>query len=542
MNPRIRALVWEHLRVAGLLSLSCLVVAALLYLVIDLTPYVIAASDYLGFHYFLFVFGGVLFLFSQNSSGHLEIGFERRLARLPLDNATLALVPLAVRCACYAVYGAGLVLILRCYTGYFQPVCMLLFPVAVYALLQATVWAGSTLLSLGVAIAGVVAWVLFELVAKPIIIEEALVNGTLEPEEDAALVLLMAVLFAVAFGLSRLGVRWQRSRSAPALSIFPGACATEVRYPDSPSPDFRSPLDARVWLDQHAGIVRLLLVLIGGVVVAAPLALLAYLGPTWTNRMYLSSNLSLSPGVPADALRWLPYLVVVFGAGVIGVVRDFSRTMWPIALSRFTRTKPLDAASLAWAHLLVMTRMLFLTLLAVFILSNALYAFLFPGELQVMAASARVGGPFRPIIFYMEPFYWACILSWLALTCLRPALWVGFLAIFLNMIASGVLGIEILTKEYGIVWFMLFYCLFLVLILRSVWLAYRCWRAQILRRQFYILFLGGHVALTAFIWWPGPLDLDVAAHSLFLTFVFVVLLLSPFVALPYKIARKRFIL
>lgn len=542
MNPKIRALVWEQLRVAGIVSLWCFIVAALLYVVIDLSPYVIAASDYLGVHYLLFASGGVLFLFRQNSSGHLVIGYERRLARLPLQDATLALVPLTVRCACYALYGLGLAVILRLHLGYFQPVCMLLFPVVLYALVQSAVWSGSTLLSVGLASAGVVAWIVFELAVRPIITEEALVNGTLVPEEDAALVLLMAVLLAVAFGLSRLGVRWHRSRSAPGLSVFPGARTTEPRHPEIPRPDFSSPLDARVWFDRHTGMVRLVLVFVGGFVVSAPLALLAYLGPRWPYSIHLSSHLYLSPGIQADTLRWLPFLVVIFGAGVIGLVRDFSRTLWPISLTTFTRTKPLDAASLAWAHLLVMTRMLFATLLVVFILLNVLYALLFPGELQVMAASARVGGLFRPVIFYLEPLFWACVLSWLALTCLRPLIWVALLATTLSTLTSGVLGIDILTKESGIVWFILFHCLFLVLILRSVWLAYRCWRTQILSRQFCIVFLGGHVAITAFIWWPGPLDLDVAAHSLFLTFAFVVLLLSPFVALPYTIARKRVIL
>lgn len=273
MNPKIRALVWEELRVAGIASLWCLIVAALLYVGFDLSPYVTEASDYLVFHYLVFLLGGAVFLFRQNAAGNLIVGFERRLARLPLPVAALAIVPLAVRCICYVAYGAGLAVILRLHIGYFQPVCMLLFPVVLYTLIQAAVWSGSTLLSVGLAAAGAVAWVLFQLLVAPHVRLEPLVDGSMEPQGDALYVSLLAVLLAAAFGLSRLSVRWQRSRSQPAFSIFPRVRAKKVGHPDSRTPDFKSPLDARVWFDQHAGMARLLLVLIGGVVVAAPLDL-----------------------------------------------------------------------------------------------------------------------------------------------------------------------------------------------------------------------------------------------------------------------------
>lgn len=540
MNPKIRALVWEELRVAGIASLWCLVVAALLYVGFDLSPYVTEASDYLVFHYLVFLFGGVVFLFRQNAEGNLIVGFERRLARLPLDNASLAIVPLAVRCVSYAAYGAGLLLILRFHIGYFQPVCMLLFPVVLYAFVQAAFWSGSTLLSVGLAAAGAAAWVLFQLLVAPHVTLEPLVDGSMEPQGDALYVSLLAVLLAAAFGLSRLSVRWQRSRSQPALSIFPGARAKEVLHPDSRTPDFKSPLDARVWFDQRSIMVRLLPVLIVGVGVAAPLAMLVYFGQTRIYGLYRSPY--ALPDIPADVLRWFPFLVVICVAAGIGQVYETSGSTWKVRLGGFNRTKPLGAASLAWVYLLVMTRILSVALLLVFILSNVLYALLFPGELQVMAASARVGGLFRAFIFYIEPLFWACVLSWLALTCLRPVFWGALVVGTIGIVVSLAFGIDIFTKEGEIPFFVIFHCLFLALILRSVWLACRCWRAQILSRQFCILFLGGHVALTAFIWWPGPLDLDVAAHSLFLTFSFVTLLLSPFVALPYRVARKRVIL
>lgn len=540
MNPKIRALVWEQLRVAGIVSLWCFIVASLLHLVLSLNFWMVVLSDYAKLHYLLFYSTGILLLFRQNTSGHLVTHFERRLARLPLNNTALAFIPLAIRCACYTAYGTGLAVILRLQLGYFEPVCMILFPVAVYALVQSAVWSGSTFPWLVLATASVAGWVLFELWISQYVYVEALVDGSLRPIEDAVLVLLLGYLFAAAFGLSLLGIRWQRARNMPNLSALSDAFTRDTRHRERPRPDFLSPLDARVWFEQHAGQARPVKVFIAAVMLAAPLALLVYLLRAWIYGIPSRSYFSFF--VPADALRWLPCLVVVFGAGVVGLFRDFSRTLWPISLTTFTHTKPLDAASLAWAHLLAMTRMIAVALLVVFILSNAAYALLFPGEVQVMLEVTRISGWFRPLIFYVEPLFWACILSWLALTCLRPIALGGIAFVTLGTLASLVLD-SVRTPYYSDpIVFVTFYGLCGLVILRSILLTYRTWNAQVLNGSFCIAFLVGHIAATLFIWWPGPRNVPEALHSFSLTFVFVTLLLSPLVALPYRIARKRIIL
>lgn len=544
MNLKIRALVWEQTRVAGIVSLWCFLVTAMLYFVIGLRRYWFYAPDYLTLHFLLLFLGGVLFLFRQNNSGHLVIGFEHRLARLPLYNVPLALVPLAARCACYALYGMGMVILFRFHVGYFLPASMLLFPVAVYALVQSAVWSGSGLLCLGLAAASVAGWVLFELWVAPEVYLSALVDGSLRPIEDVVVVLLLGYLFAIAFGLSLLGIRWQRTRSVPAFSVFSATRNRKIRKPETPGSDFSSALDARVWFDLHAGMMRPLSVLIGSIVLAALFGVLVRLAQPWVYKTFsVQGDLLVIRGIPADAIRWLPLMTVVFGAGVIGLFRDFSRTMWPISLSIFTRTKPLDAASLAWSHLLAMTRMLFIALLVVFILSNALYILLFPGELQMMAASARVSGVFRPVIFYIEPLFWACILSWLALTCLRPLAFGSLAVIGFGTLAFLPFDTDVFSflqsEEAWIIWL---YFLYGLLIIRSALLTCRIWRARLLSGRFCITFLAGHLAATLFIWWPGPLHKEAALYSFLLTFVFVVLLLSPLVALPYTIARRRAIL
>jgi hypothetical protein len=540
MNPKIRALVWEQTRVAGIVGLWCFLVTAMLYFVIGLGLYRIDVTDYLTLHFLLLFLGGVLFLFRQNNSGHLVIGFEHRLARLPLYNVPLALVPLAARCACYALYGMGMVILFRFHLGYFLPASMLLFPVAVYALVQSAVWSGSGLLCLGVAAASVAGWVLFELWVAPEVYLSALVDGSLRPIEDVVVVLLLGYLFAIAFGLSLLGIRWQRTRSVPGISLLPGTRTGASRQPNTPRADFRSVLDACLWFDQRSAKAQPVKVFFGAVLLAAPLAVLVLFFRAWIYGMPFRDLFVFD--VSADALRWLPFLVVLFGAGLIGLFRDFSRTLWPISLTTFIRTKPLGAASLAWAHLLAMTRMTSVCLLVVFILSNAAYALLFPGEVKLMLEVARVSGWFRPVIFYVEPLFWACILSWLALNCLRPLALGGIAFFTLGTLVSLALDSDMTPFFSDTVVFVTFNGLCGWVLLRSFLLTYRTWHEGVLSGRFCFAFLAGHIATTLFIWWPGPHDMLEALLSLFATFALVALLLSPFVALPYRITRKRAIL
>jgi hypothetical protein len=58
-----------------------------------------------------------------------------------------------------------------------------------------------------------------------------------------------------------------------------------------------------------------------------------------------------------------PYFPVLLVALVIGLTREFSRQMWPLSFTEFHRTKPVTDAHLAWCHILVMSRYVFVALI-----------------------------------------------------------------------------------------------------------------------------------------------------------------------------------
>ncbi len=98
---------------------------------------------------------------------------------------------------------------------------------------------------MGLASASAITWLLFQLLVAPHVVLEALVDGSLRAKEDAVLVALQAILFIFAFGLSLLGIHWQRTRSVPVFSAFSAAHDRKIQKSDMSGSDFSSALDAR---------------------------------------------------------------------------------------------------------------------------------------------------------------------------------------------------------------------------------------------------------------------------------------------------------
>jgi len=215
---------------------------------------------------------------------------------------------------------------------------------------------------------------------------------------------------------------------------------------------------------------------------------------------------------------------------VVGLIREFSRQMWPLSLTEFHRTKPVSDAHLAWCHILVMTRYTFIALIVVFVLVHIFNMYFLSPELRILAtAFDEPDTALFPVAWLIEPLFLGCVLAWLALWCTRPLVvgaLIALVGLFTNLLVFG----------FGILFVYIFIAYLLV---RSARLLYHSWQENVLPRRVWYVYLALHVILPLLIWFPGPPELASKPDSLFITCAFTALLLSPILALPQQIARKR---
>ena len=102
MNSRVRALVWEEVRVGGLLVAECLVVGVLLLLRLRMShsPYfpwrdIVWISGYISMAIPLLC--ALLLVLNIRNSGHLGGGFSRRILRMPVGTTAAVTTSMAIR-------------------------------------------------------------------------------------------------------------------------------------------------------------------------------------------------------------------------------------------------------------------------------------------------------------------------------------------------------------------------------------------------------------------------------------------------------------
>ena len=143
MNSRVRALVWEELRVGGPIAAVCLTVGLLLIVRVSSTyefNWLRVEGGVLAIALGIPLLCGLLLVLNVRNSGHLGGGFSRRILRLPVDTGTAVTVTFGVRLA--EMLALSLLLKLVCWLVYrhgpgWDAVLLVL---AAYAFIQMLDW------------------------------------------------------------------------------------------------------------------------------------------------------------------------------------------------------------------------------------------------------------------------------------------------------------------------------------------------------------------------------------------------------------------
>lgn len=521
MNPKIRALLWEQFRVAGTLTLWVFMITSLFLLNESmLSGRMLAKDEYPVLAGGVMMALSLLFLLRQNVVGHLDLRFEPRLSRLPLTNLPLALIPTGMRLVCIVSF--YLAMNVLCWLLFRETIStdFLIYACTLYTVAQALLWTRMYLLLVPIPVIGsVYAFLLaFDFIKH---------NNQFGIMVDAAILddfpRFCLLLLPLAIYLVFVGVRWERRNEQKRLFSFEGVVNLSQDWRRSLSHEFSSVAEARVWFEQNKSGVNITL-LTGAIMVIFYPALFAIEGFSPIRNSYIFFY-------PFAYIHTLPpYFPVLLVTLVIGLTREFSRQMWPLSLTEFHRTKPVSDTHLAWSHLLVMSRNIFIALIAVFVLVNGLKLYFQSSELRILTtAFDEPDTALLPIMWFIEPLFLGCVFSWLALWCTRPlvvGVIIAFVGVFTNLLIFG----------FGIVFVYIFIA---YLLARSARLLYHSWQENVLPRRVWYGYLALHVILPLLIWFPGPPELASKPDSFFITCAFTALLLSPILALPKQIARVR---
>ncbi len=249
MNSRVRALVWEELRVGGPIAAVCLAVGLLLIVRVDVDGYYAgrwlrAGPSVLGFSLGIPLLCGLLLVLNLRNSGHLGGGFSRRILRLPINTAAAVTVTFGVRLA--EMVALTLLLKLACWLLYRHGPewDAVLLVVGAYAFIQMLDW-----------MRAVLSWPLTALIggAFALVVQY---TGLLEwwdylagaswvlPPSPLVIAAWIALAFAVSMGL----VVW--TRRGECVTLWPyGAVAgtTKVGAPAVQARPFASVRAAHLW-------------------------------------------------------------------------------------------------------------------------------------------------------------------------------------------------------------------------------------------------------------------------------------------------------
>ena len=258
MNTKIRALLWEELRVGGAIAAVCAFagVAAQLSLrgafgtsfswrMVDSQALILTSA--------IPLFTALLLVLNTANSGHLGGGFSRRILRLPVNTWNAVLVILLARLV--AMLAISSVMVASCWVMFQHgPAARSIFLLAgIYLLCQLSDWArGITplepliVIAFGAAFgaAFVAAWVTYpgslSALADAIVSQDVITPGFL---------LAFALSVAATYAASITLVRWTRSGISfswfsirPVGDLFPLSRMTRSR-------PFHSPMAAQVWFE-----------------------------------------------------------------------------------------------------------------------------------------------------------------------------------------------------------------------------------------------------------------------------------------------------
>jgi hypothetical protein len=249
---KYRALVWEQTRVAGVLSLWCLIVAF-----VAMNVFEMLWTDAEFGLYVVSVLFGIAFVFTRDAQGHLRTAFEPRLLSMPIQTLPLTAIIFAVRVICLIAPCYAMGLWLEMYVKYsdFHPVD-LAWPIFIYAIAQTVAWTRNSIrvtpyLLLVVILLFPVIWQSLperiDAVAPPP------ADGQLEEvdyfSEEIWPLLRWFPLLLGAYAFSALGVYWERRdlrHGPPKLTdLYSRLTRRQVL-----AVEFATPAAAQVWYEE----------------------------------------------------------------------------------------------------------------------------------------------------------------------------------------------------------------------------------------------------------------------------------------------------
>jgi len=338
-----------------------------------------------------------------NQSGHIDWGFEPRMARLPLETFPLVAIPYFLRCGSLALLAVALQLQHRFFFGDVLPTTLVLLPITACALSHAVLW-GRTGLS-GLSHLLWVAALLFLsglLWRDPDAINfEAYLANMLESAATlpATFVAVLAggVVSYVGVSLSRRGERrgppelwqlWQRDRWRNPL-------------PDVPH---SSPLDAQLWLEwRRVGTTMPTGTFFGGLCIQGGLVTLLYFD---------------ADPLIARFILYGPYLALVMTCILVSGRLYPTPGLRSSRHQRFDQLRPSDDRLRAQAWMLTYARGLALSLPIAFALAS-LGWILAPGSEWNALYQGYLLGTISPLELagvFSRPLLWSILAALIALT------------------------------------------------------------------------------------------------------------------------------
>jgi len=354
MNTKIRALLWEELRVGGAIA----TVATLAGLVAQLSIRLGTMGENaphrwhdLSDQVLVFTLGPPLFaalalVLNTANSGHLTGGFSRRILRLPVDTWSAVLVMLLTRLIEVLVMSTAMIASCQVLFQNGPGARAVFFLAWIYLLIQLLDWARYVTVLVVPAVIVAVLWALLTTVGGFRAWSGAMLS---QQGVTPTLLLIFALSAVVAYGVSVAVVRW--TRSCVHLSLLT-TWVVEASSPFSSMASrkpFRSPLAAQVWFEsRRAGVSFPTMVMVS--------YLLCITG--WI----AGRNLMASPGetfgegsIPEG--QWL-YEVIPFAAVLLASFAWRLQTGWGDmrrqgALASFALRQPVTTAQKAQARLFV---------------------------------------------------------------------------------------------------------------------------------------------------------------------------------------------
>ncbi len=258
MNTKVRALIWEECRVSGVLALHNLVLGALL-LVFSFYAYEHDSplwGDYEDAAFFIVIgfplMSAVLFVLGKDNTGHLIMGFPKRILHLPVHTHTTVAITLTFRMLFLLLLGFGLQSVCTLRFGVAPWNANILFIMSLYLLIQVFDWLRQLISGLASVLAIALLAILVLVLGNMKNIMQSLLQADLN---TFWAFICICALYAAGLGVSIWAVRATRRGKRfgpPELWELP-ALWTQNR-PARQEP-FASPMDAAVWFERKRSLL-----------------------------------------------------------------------------------------------------------------------------------------------------------------------------------------------------------------------------------------------------------------------------------------------